>query len=101
SGKAHHKKSRSEDEKLTLKKVDQQTIKMLTTTVSDLADDAGWAFLGEVGNLILKKRPDFDPRNFGFYKLAQMIRSIDKFEIDQRDTERKGIKLIYVRVKQS
>ncbi|MEY3397473.1 MAG: hypothetical protein RL220_67, partial [Bacteroidota bacterium] len=40
SGKAHHKKSRSEDEKLTLKKVDQQTIKMLTTTVSDLADDA-------------------------------------------------------------
>src|SRR6185436_3903279 len=47
-----------EDE--ALKKVDSQTVDMIASTVSDLADDSGWAFLGEVGNLLLKKQPDFD-----------------------------------------
>ena len=72
---------------------------MISATIIDLADDSGWAFLGEVGNLILKKQPDFDPRNFGFGKLALLLKSIHKFEVDERDTEKKSIKLVYVRVK--
>ncbi len=83
----------------TLKRVDKETIQLISTTISDLADDSGWAFLGEIGNLILKKRPDFDPRNFGFGKLALLIKDIEKFEVDERQTEKKGIKLVYVRVK--
>jgi Fe-S-cluster formation regulator IscX/YfhJ len=82
-----------------LKKIDKGTIQLISTTISDLADDSGWAFLGEVGNLILKKQPDFDPRNFGFTKLALLIKSISKFEVDERETEKKSIKLVYVRVK--
>ena len=83
----------------TLKKVDRDTISLIASTITDLADDSGWAFLGEVGNLILKKQPDFDPRNFGFSKLAPLIKSIGKFEIDERETDKKTIKLVYVRLK--
>ncbi|MBI1766811.1 MAG: NYN domain-containing protein [Bacteroidetes bacterium] len=83
----------------TLQKIGKETIALISSTITDLADDSGWAFLGEVGNLILKKQPDFDPRNFGFSKLAQLIKSTGKFEVDERDTEKKSIKLVYVKVK--
>src|SRR5258706_2569940 len=83
----------------TLQKIGRDTINLIATSITDLADDSGWAFLGEVGSLILKKQPDFDPRNFGFGKLALLIKSISKFEVDERETEKKRSKLVYVRVK--
>lgn len=85
---------------VALQKVDKETINLITSSITDLADDSGWAFLGEVGNFIIKKQPDFDPRNFGYSKLGQMLKRIDKFEVDERETDsKKGIKLVYVRVK--
>ena len=93
------KKSTNVKRRETLKKIDKGTINLIASTISDLADDGGWAFLGEIGSLILKKQPDFDPRNFGFTKLAMLIKSIDKFVVDERETEKKNIKLVYVRVK--
>lgn len=96
--KIHDKKGR-EKERDTLQKVKQDTINLISSTITDLADDGGWAFLGEVGNLLLKKQPAFDPRNFGFEKLAPLIKSIGKFEIDERETDRKNIKHVFVRVK--
>jgi Fe-S-cluster formation regulator IscX/YfhJ len=83
----------------TLQKIGRETINLISSTIRDLADDSGWAFLGEVGSLILKKQPDFDPRNFGFTKLALLIKSIQKFEVDERETEKKRSKLVYVRVR--
>jgi len=82
-----------------LQKVDKETINLLANSITDVADDSGWAFLGEVGNLVIKKQTDFDPRNFGYSKLAPMLKSINKFEVDERETDKKGIKLVYVRVK--
>jgi Fe-S-cluster formation regulator IscX/YfhJ len=72
--------------------------RLIATSITDLADENGWAFLGDVGNLILKKQPDFDPRNYGFTKLTPLIRSLD-FEIDERDSGRDNIKHIYIRNK--
>jgi uncharacterized LabA/DUF88 family protein len=83
----------------TLQKVDKETINLISNSIADLADDSGWAFLGDVGSLILKKQTDFDPRNFGYSKLASMIKSINRFEVDERQTDKKGIKLVYVKVK--
>jgi hypothetical protein len=83
----------------SLKKVERDTIQLISTSISDLADDGGWAFLGEVGSLILKKKPDFDPRNFGFGKLAPLIRSLNEFEVDLRESDKGKTKLVYVRVK--
>ena len=70
--------------------------RLIATSITDLADENGWAFLGDVGNLILKKQPDFDPRNFGFPKLTPLIKSLD-FEIDERDSGQNHIKHIYIR----
>jgi uncharacterized LabA/DUF88 family protein len=82
-----------------LNKVDKTTIDLLMDSVSDLADESGWTFLGELGNFILKKKTDFDPRNYGFPKLLPLIKSIDKFEIDERDSGINNIRHIYVKVK--
>ncbi len=83
----------------TIKHLDKKAIQMIASSISDLADDSGWAFLGEVGKLILKKEPDFDARNYGFKKLGQLIKSTPHFEIDERQTDKSNIKLIYIRVK--
>lgn len=70
--------------------------RLIASSITDIADENGWAYLGDVGNLILKKQPDFDPRNFGFPKLTPLIRSLD-FEIDERDSGQNHVKHIYIR----
>jgi len=82
-----------------LSKVDAETIQLITESVSDLADEAGWTFLGSLGNYILKKKPDFDPRNYGFLKLLPLIRNTNQFEIDERDTGVNNIRHIYLKQK--
>lgn len=86
--------------KATVDKIGKETIKLIKTTINDLADENGWAFLGDVGNLILKKQPNFDPRNYGFPKLTPLIKSLPQFEIDKRETDKAGIKLVYIRTKE-
>ena len=88
------------EKKEEFEKITNKVIRLLSSTISDIADDDGWAFLGDVGSLLQKKQPNFDARNYGFQKLTPLIRSIKKFEIDQRESGRsKRSKLIYVRVK--
>jgi hypothetical protein len=82
-----------------ISKTDKNLVNLITTSINDIADENGWAFLGELGNLLLKKRPDFDPRNYGYEKLLLLIRSLGFYEIDQRETGRKNVKLVYIRVK--
>ena len=80
-------------------KITPKVIKLISSTISDLADEDGWAFLGEVGNLLQKKQPNFDSRNYGFQKLTPLIKSIHKFEIEQRESPNSRIKLVYVKNK--
>ncbi|WP_339924399.1 NYN domain-containing protein [uncultured Cyclobacterium sp.] len=75
-------------------KINPKLIRLISSTISDLADDDGWAFMGDVGNLLQKKQPNFDSRNFGFQKLTPLVSSISNFEVERR------IKLIYVRNKE-
>ena len=86
--------------KAAVDKVKKETLKLIAATINDLADENGWAFLGDVGNLIIKKQPNFDPRNYGFPKLTPFIKSLPQFEIDRRDTEKGVSKLIYIRNKE-
>ncbi len=80
-------------------KITPKVIRLIANTISDCADDDGWAFLGDVGNLLQKKQPNFDSRNYGFQKLTPLISSISNFEIEQRENQRGRYKLIYVRNK--
>jgi uncharacterized LabA/DUF88 family protein len=82
-----------------IEKIDNDLIKLIADSITDLADEEGWVFLGDLGNLILKKQPDFDPRNYGFKKLVPLIKSLDLFEIDERRTGKNNIILVYVRIK--
>lgn len=93
------KKSDINKKEKVISKADNNLINLLTSSVNDIADENGWAYLGEIGNLVLKKRPDFDPRNYGFERLLPLIKSLSNFEIDQRETGRKNVKLVYIRAK--
>jgi len=84
----------------TVQKVNAKMVDLISSTVDDIADEDGWAFLGDVGSLLIKKRPDFDPRNYGFEKLTPFIKSLkDNFDIDERVTDRASIKHVYIRTK--
>ncbi|MFT4833524.1 MAG: hypothetical protein ACI83W_001778 [Marinoscillum sp.] len=90
------KTAKQEDEKIT-----KSDIEFISKTIADCADDDGWAFLGDVGGLMQKKRPNFDARNYGFQKLTPMIRSLKEFEVEQRESTKGGkLKLVYVRLKE-
>ena len=82
-----------------IKEIDQELISLLRESADNLADDDGWAFLGEVGSLLLKKQPDFDPRNYGVEKLAQLVKKTSVFLIDERVNEKgaRNIKHIYIK----
>jgi len=82
-------------------KVPDTVVELIADSVADLAGDSGSVFMGELGNLILKKQPDFDHRNFGYKSLSAMIKSIDRFEIDFRHTTDPNIKHVFVRDKES
>lgn len=86
--------------KVVVDKLNKKTIHLIASSIDDLADENGWAFLGDVGNLLMKKQPNFDPRNFGFQKLTSLISSVTQFEIDKRETEKKNGKLVYIRNKE-
>jgi uncharacterized LabA/DUF88 family protein len=80
-------------------KADRELVDMITDSIEDIADENGWAFLGDLGNFLLKKQPNFDPRNYGYVKLVPLIKSFGMFEIDEREVGKGKIKHVYVRTK--
>ncbi len=101
--KAVSKTAQKVTEKATQKvfvKIDEPTIELIESTIDDISDDDGWAFLGDVGNMIVRKSPEFDPRSYGFAKLTPMLKSLtDILEIDERESDKKNIKHVFVRLK--
>jgi len=86
--------------KQNVDKITAKEVRWISNTIQDLADDDGWAFLGDVGSLLLKKQPNFDSRNYGFHKLTPLINSIKNFEVERRDDSKGRNKLIYVKIKE-
>ncbi|MEO8774162.1 MAG: NYN domain-containing protein [Gelidibacter sp.] len=91
----------SKSSKSDIDKISSKDIKFISATIDDVADDDGWAFLGDVGGMLQKKQPNFDSRNFGFQKLTPLIKSINEFEIERREDSKGHNKLIYVRIKEN
>ena len=65
-------------------KVPKEVRQLVRSSVNDVADEDGWAFLGAAGNMILRKNPAFDSRNYGYTKLSDFIKSLGIFEVDKR-----------------
>ncbi|MBD1259364.1 NYN domain-containing protein [Maribacter polysiphoniae] len=81
-------------------KITPKDIRLIASTIDDVADDDGWAFLGDVGSLLQKRHPNFDSRNYGFQKLTPLMSAIKNFELDRREDSRGRNKLVYVKVKE-
>lgn len=82
-----------------LNNIDKELIKLISDSISDLEDENGWAYLGNLGNLLLKKKPDFDSRNYNYPKLLPLIKNLNKFEFDERVSGKGNIKHVYIRSK--
>lgn len=78
-------------------RVPDDIVDLIAASVADLADDDGFAALSDLTNLINKKRPDFDARNFGFSKLSLMMKYLSRFEVDVRETGDPHAKPMYIR----
>lgn len=94
-------KRREADPAVTAQGVPQAVVDLIADSLSMIADEDGFAFMGELGNLLLRKQPDFDPRNYGFQKLTQLVKSLDRFEIDARPTSNPHTKHVYLRDKEA
>lgn len=77
--------------------VPEDIINLIADSVADLADDDGWIDMSNLGNLIIKKQPDFDPRTYGFGKLSNMLKNLDRFELQVRETSDPNVRPMYVR----
>ena len=83
----------------TVAAIDNELVKLISDSINDLAEEDGWVYLGVLGNLILKKQPDFDPRNYGYKKLIDLIKKIKEIDVDARGTGKNNILHFYVKTK--
>ncbi|WP_368243822.1 NYN domain-containing protein [Flavonifractor plautii] len=81
-------------------RVPKEIITLLADSVEMLADGDGYAPLGEVANLLVRKKRDFDPRNFGFSKLSKLVKALPRFEVDVRQGGQSNMKHFFVRDKE-
>jgi Uncharacterized conserved protein len=67
------------------------------TIVQEISDDDGRAFVGEIGNMLIRRYPDFDVRNYGFRKLTPLLKSMEVFDIYSERNSDGYNKLVYVK----
>jgi uncharacterized LabA/DUF88 family protein len=57
-------------------------VPIINKIIAEMESDDGWVPLGEVGKQLANLASDFDPRNFGFRKLSDLVRKTDAFEVE-------------------
>jgi hypothetical protein len=78
-------------------KLDKKLRNLLVAAVEDSADEFGWAYLGSVGQYIANRQPEFDPRNYGYRKLGDLIKACVWFDVEERSNPVDPGKLIYIK----
>ncbi|MBR4224871.1 MAG: NYN domain-containing protein [Oscillospiraceae bacterium] len=73
--------------------------KAIGDILDEISDDDGWASLSELGNILLKRFPSFDVRNFGFKQLTPFIKSLGNFEVYSVPGAKGKGRVLYVRRK--
>jgi hypothetical protein len=63
---------------------DTKLISGLRSSVTTASGEEGWANLSAVGSLMRKQQPDFDPRNWGYAKLSDLVRATTLFAVEPR-----------------
>jgi uncharacterized LabA/DUF88 family protein len=65
-------------------KQDTKLVNLLRNSVEASSDDSDWAHLASVGSNIAKQAPEFDPRNYGYKKLGELVVATKLFQIEER-----------------
>lgn len=91
--------NKRKSQKKALEHVDDKLIHLIDQSIQDLEDEDGWAYLGELGQLLTKKQPSFDARNYGFAKLSSLLLSIGRYEMDNKEVTKGHGKQLFVRRK--
>ena len=77
-----------------------EIIKAINELISENSDEDDWMFLGLLGNRLLSKFPDFDPRNFGFSKMTPFVESLNLYEFkSEANPSTPTTKRVYIRKK--
>jgi len=87
--KRHVKKDISKDDALKL---------LLKNVVEDTADNSGWSYLTHISQTLANRHPDFDPRNYGYAKMMDLIIAVDMFEV-KKDDPFSHDKAVFIRCK--
>ena len=80
-------------------KQNTRLVNLLRNAVEASSDDSGWAHLAPVGSYIAKQAPEFDPRNYGYSKLGELVSATKLFKIEERSVGNGHSKAIYVKDK--
>jgi uncharacterized LabA/DUF88 family protein len=80
-------------------KQDTKLVSLLRNAVEASSDESGWAHLAPVGSNIAKQSPDFDPRNYGYVKLGELVSATKLFDMEERQIGTANSKALYVRDK--
>jgi len=71
---------------------------LVRNAVEDTTNEAGWSYLGSIGQNLINKSPEFDPRSYGYKKLLDLIEGLGEFEFKFSDPL-SGSQAVHVRLK--
>jgi uncharacterized LabA/DUF88 family protein len=80
-------------------KQDTRLVNLLRNAVEASSDESGWSHLAPVGSNIAKQAPNFDPRNYGYTKLGDLIAATKLFEIEHRPVGDGHSRAVYIKDK--
>ncbi len=81
-------------------KCDARLANLLRTAIEAASDDSGWAHLAAVGSNIAKQAPDFDPRNYGYKRLRELLAATGLFDIAERRSSDGASRTLWLKDKQ-
>jgi uncharacterized LabA/DUF88 family protein len=82
----------------TAKPIGAPLRKIIVPAVEACAREDGWAYLGGVGSIVLKTHSSFDPRNYGYSKLGELVRNQPYLDVNEL-TSKDAPPILLVRVK--
>ena len=71
----------------------------LVKLAEENSSDDGWILSSKLAELLTRKLPDFDVRNFRYKKFVQFVESLQLFETKRQAAEGELVHTIYFRVK--
>jgi uncharacterized LabA/DUF88 family protein len=80
-------------------KQDTRLVNLLRNAVEASSDESGWSHLAPVGSNIAKQAPNFDPRNYGYTKIGELIAATKLFEIEHRPVGDGHSRAVYIKDK--